>query len=267
MTELDTTNWDQLEMRDPEGEATWKRIPEREPVKFPVEAKVGERIKFRRAIARAGYRVQPTDCPIEEMNRRALEIIQARCHAAQPREISAVWDSEVGAYRSLVEKDIEDIPIEVIKQVLGSLAWFPRGDVRTGFGQGNLARNGYPFIDEGVYPPLRWVYWYARRQWWLKQARGGFRTFWYVEYDDLQEATVTRRPVKQIGRYCAGGGGGYYDDYDPPYLAVTTYQQVYEVRRIHQWIRGLRYMRGYPGVMLVHPADVEGEFHGDNATE
>ena len=76
--------------------------------------------------------------------------------------------------------------------------------------------------------------------------------------------------MRQIGSYCSGSWSGpdyYYSDYEPAYLDVWTYQQLYQVEF---WDRG-HYTGGIARASissyiraLVHPLDaepIEEEYH------
>jgi hypothetical protein len=233
------------------------RIVEREMEKTKPEFAIGQTVQFKRHIARAGYYIEYTDCPIEEMNKLAIELIQQRI-MLEPGDEGRIPLKAEGVY-----KREPTVDAETIKRILGALDWYGHRDRSARFSI-SFGGHRYSFDPEARYTPLKWVYRAARANWFYRQrGKSNLRTFWYEDLDEPVTGTIARRPLRQIGWYYPASGGSsgyYYDDYDPAHLRVLVYQQVYEVvdkyrvPRLTAWTKD-PYRRRY----LVHPLDVEEE--------
>lgn len=81
------------------------------------------------------------------------------------------------------------------------------------------------------------------------------RTLWYATLKDPVRGRIVGKKMRQIGLYCSGSYGSYWDpyDYEPPYLDVKLYQQVYELSVFYPVLSNNQTWASE----LAHPLDVK----------
>lgn len=219
--------------------STWIRIPERETVKSPCPVyKDGDWIETKRTIVRTGYWLTHTDMPADLFRERMLHHLVNRGnwhfeHAGQ--RVSGPGTHETDYVE---ERAIEGPITKEIVEAIMAASW----------------HSEKAFFNR--------VGWSVRRRW-LHQVKAGkfpelqtdnplsLKTFYYLEHENPVSYQVRDIVMRQCGHWNgARPSGTYGDEYEPPYLAATVYQQLYHVG-------SQSFMsRKKSDMLYVHPEDV-----------
>lgn len=195
------------------------RIEEREHEKFPFDrSRVGKYVYVNRIIKRCGYAISPTDCPDEY-----LKVAAHRYFVGNFKNLTSTQLDYNHSYPSNSDLEVTDDDRELIHRIC-QVANIPERRL------------------------LQGVYYILRNRWFKEQPLSKelhhLRTFWYADYERPIELYISRCVTKQIGiHHEATSYHGYeYDDYDPAYLSVWTYQTVYQSELY--------------GTVFIHPLDI-----------
>ncbi len=189
----------------------WHRIEEREDTKSPATFKIGDKISWKRSVGRAGYYIQPTDIPEDELERHSKEhlIDESNYFHAHPQSLER-------HARFVGDRASGPITLEIINAVILACS----RDERSPDWRRVLKNVNYRIREE-------WMN--EQRQKETKHPTG-LRTLWYVDHELAQGEIIGKKQV-WIGEFFpASGGSGYeWDEYEPAGLDVKCHQTLYEV--------------------------------------
>ncbi len=214
----------------------WLRLPEREDTKSPATFKIGDKIFWQRTVARAGYYIQPTDIPEDELERRSKERLVNEANLYLKHGIN--WNHGATRYDA-TEKCDGTVTVEIVDAVIRSCSHDPNSlDWRR---------------------ILKSVNYRIREEWMNEQRQKetkhpiGLRTLWYVDHERAEGVIIGKKQV-WIGEYYSAYGGGYGDEnnYEPAGLNTKCHQTLYKISN------ELYYNMGLPYETLVHPLDLKG---------